>query len=207
MAAAVPHLLLELSRTSRILHKVVVYNVAMKKTLWLAGIIVVASLFYGTMYLLTQQVLRTGANDPQIQIAEDMAAQLNKGVNATALNSSPKTDVVASLSPFLMIYDSNRQLVAATSILDGNTPVLPPGVLMSTSSSHENRLTWQPRGGVRLAVVVVKYNDGYVLAGRSLREVEKRETNLLDEIMIGWLVTVGFLLAWAWLAPVKPKHG
>jgi len=80
-------------------------------------------------------------------------------------------------------------------------------VLSSTKNGSENWVTWQPRGGVRIAAVVVKSQGGYVLAGRSLREVEKRETNALYQVMAGWLATVGFILAWAWLTPVGRKHG
>lgn len=162
---------------------------------------------YGTVYVVTQQVLRIGANDPQIQMAEDMATQLSSGSGTSLFALAPKTDIAASLAPFYMIYDQNRQLVVGTAVLDGNSPVLPPGVLSNAKTDRENRLTWQPRGGVRIAAVVVKYKDGYVLAGRSLREVEKRETTMLDEIMIAWLVTVGFLLAWAWLLPLNHKRG
>ena len=46
-------------------------------------------------------------------------------------------------------------------VLDGQTPQLPNGVLDSTRELSENRITWQPRDGVRIAAVIVSYEDGY----------------------------------------------
>jgi len=177
----------------------------MKKTLWLAGLVVVITVVYGTIYLSVQQTLRQGANDPQIQLAEDGAASLSGNNSTMVFTAASKVNIATSLAPFMMIFDANKQLVTSSAILDGSNPVLPPGVLMNTTSTHENRLTWQPRGGVRIAAVVVKYNNGYVLAGRSLREVEKRETSALYLVILGWLVTVLFIIAWAWLTPMVHK--
>ena len=67
---------------------------------------------------------------------------------------------------------------AASVILDGKTPALPAGVLESSKELGENRVTWQPRDGVRIAAIIVAYKDGYVLAGRNLREVEIREAQV-----------------------------
>jgi len=41
------------------------------------------------------------------------------------------------------------------------------------------------------AVVITKYKDGYVLAGKSLREVEDRERRLEIMVGLGWLFTLG----------------
>lgn len=182
-----------------------VYNVAMKKTLWLLGLVAIITMIYGVMYVVIQQGMRQSANDPQIQLAEDTATSLNNGASTYVFTAAPKVDMANSLAPFVMIFDNNKQLQLTTAQLDNSNPVLPPGVLTNTTATNQNRLTWQPRKGVRVAAVVVKSNNGYVLAGRNLREVEQRESNALDQVMIGWLVTVGFLLAWAWLTPIIHK--
>jgi hypothetical protein len=57
-------------------------------------------------------------------------------------------------------------------------PTFPPGILDYTRQNGEDRVTLQPESGVRIAAVVVRYNNGFVLAGRSLREVEKRESQV-----------------------------
>ena len=42
----------------------------------------------------------------------------------------------------------------------------------------QDRVTWQPEAGVRMATVVVSFDHGFVMAGRSLTEVEKRESQV-----------------------------
>jgi hypothetical protein len=178
----------------------------MKKLVWLLAGLVVVTIAFGTVYLVAQQILRSSANDPQIQMAEDIAVQLNAGVN-TAVYSAVKVDIAASLSPFIMIYDSNGQLVTSGAQLYGQNPVLPPGVLTNTKPGQQNRLTWQPAPGVRIATIVTSYNKGYVLAGRSLREVEKRETITLYQVLAGWLIAMGGLLLLAGLTKIAAKRG
>jgi hypothetical protein len=66
-------------------------------------------------------------------------------------------------------------------------------------------VTWQPRPGVRIASVTVPWHGGTVLAGRSLREVERQEDNALFLAAAAWLVMLGALAATAlvaaWLWP------
>jgi hypothetical protein len=59
--------------------------------------------------------------------------------------------------------------------LEGNLPTVPKGVLDSAKQNGEDRVSWQPAASVRVAAVIVSYKDGYVLAGRNMREVEQRE--------------------------------
>jgi len=71
--------------------------------------------------------------------------------------------------------------------------LLPAGVLEYTRRRGQDRITWEPERGVRIAAVVVRHegaNAGFVLAGRSLREVEKRETK--TELIAGaaWVATL-----------------
>jgi hypothetical protein len=69
-------------------------------------------------------------------------------------------------------------VIASSVTLDGQTPELPAGVLDSTSELTENRITWQPANGVRIATVIVSYKNGFVLAGRNMRDVEDRVARL-----------------------------
>ena len=55
----------------------------------------------------------------------------------------------------------------------------------------QDRLTWQPESGVRSAVVVQPWRDGYVVVGSSLRLVEERESNALLIAGLAWAVTLG----------------
>ena len=145
----------------------------------------------GLVFLLMQQNLRQAANDPQMQIAEDTASALAAGGSPTALVPSTHVDVAASLATFVIVYDERGNVVASSAVLNGTTPDLPSGVLTSARSSGKDEVTWQPSAGVRIAAVVVTVRaGGSVLAGRSLREVEVRESDLVGITLIAWVVTL-----------------
>ena len=75
--------------------------------------------------------------------------------------------------------------------------LMPSGVFDYTRQNKEDRVSWQPETGVRIAAVVVAYGGaqpGFVLAGRSLREVEARESQIEQITGIAWLATLGFSL-------------
>jgi len=156
---------------------------------------VVISAFCMLVYSAVQQSYRQNANDPQIQMAEDAADALTAGQSVDALVPMEKVSVAKSLAPFLIVYDANGNEVASSVVLDGQTPGLPDGVLDSTQTMRENRVTWQPRAGVRVAAVIVAYKDGYVLAGRNLREVEKREDQTFTFAAITWVLAMVATLA------------
>ncbi|MDE2026868.1 MAG: hypothetical protein KGJ07_10380, partial [Patescibacteria group bacterium] len=148
-------------------------------SVWILLVITVSCIF-GVTYFVVQQDIRIGANDPQIQIAEDTANALS---NHHYLNISQHTvDISQSLMSFRMTFDANGKVQSSEGVLHGKTPVVPFGVFSSVKNNGEGRFTWQPESGVRIAAVVVAYNNGYVLAGRNIREVEKREDNLLKQI-------------------------
>src|SRR5512138_1801262 len=129
----------------------------------------------GLAFGLVQQVLRQGANDPQIQMAEDAAAALNGGASTESLIPKQPVDIARSLAPFVLVYDMSGKPLAGAGLLDGKLPDYPVGALEASKDGGENRVTWQPQPGVRIASIVVPDKVGYVVAGRSLREVEKRE--------------------------------
>ncbi len=143
------------------------------------------------VYATVQQNFRQSANDPQIAIAEDSAIALKNGAPAQALIPPQEVDLSQSLTPFLIIYNSNAKPITSSGKLDGETPVPPQGVFEFAKIFGENRFTWEPKPNVRIAAVMVYYqngdNPGFVLAGRSLREVEKRESQLSFMTFAVWL--------------------
>ena len=157
---------------------------------WLLVAIVVTGLI-GLLYAVVQQDIRQGANDPQIQMAEDAAAKLAGGQSVQDVVPSEKVDIATSLAPYLIVFDANGNPIASSAQLDGQTPSIPSGVFDSVRKNGEDRITWQPQSGVRSAIVVTQFTgstSGFVVAGRSLREVEKREDGLLQILEAGWVV-------------------
>lgn len=168
----------------------------------LAGISTVLTL---ALYVIPQQVLRTGADDPQVQIATDMAALLSRygvtdGLRQGALLSTGVVDMERSLSPFVIVYDDQGHALGSNAQLDGQTPVLPKGVFDYVRTHGEERVTWRPIAGsraVRIAAVVERVNGpqpGFVLAGRSLREVQSRIGHVENLAGLAWLAMMGLIV-------------
>ncbi len=144
----------------------------------------------GLCYAAVQQDIRQSANDPQIQMAEDTAAKLADGQSIQNVVPSEKIDIAKSLAPYLIVFDATGKPLASSAQLAGQTPTIPAGVIDYVKQSGEDRLTWQPQSGVRSAIVVTQFkgsHSGFVLAGRSLREVEIREDNILHLLVVGWI--------------------
>jgi len=136
-----------------------------------------ATCFAFLSYALVQQDIRQSANDPQIQIAED-------GIVPQNLQA---IDISKSLAPFVIVYDENGNPLSSSGTLDVAIPTILSGIFQYVRMSGEDRFTWQPENSVRIAAVVDKTDSGFILAGRNLREVEKREDNILSMAIIGWI--------------------
>lgn len=166
---------------------------------------VIATASSAAMFLVVQQALRMNANDPQIQMAEDASFALAKGDIYTTIvpeSNVQKIDITKSLAPFLIIYDENGKVVTGTGSVNGEYPTFPTGVFAYTKIHGENRVTWQPSTSTRVALVVRYYSGertGFVVAGRSMREVEKRISNQFLIIGAGWafvMIICFFLLSY-----------
>ncbi len=162
----------------------------LKQWIPLAVVIIAIS---GMLYLIPQQILRQDANDPQIQQAEDAAAALAKGADPKTVVPQAVIDIAQSMAPFRMVLDESGRPLAWSGELHGTPPKLPAGVIDYVKHNGEDRITWEPETGIRLAAVIVKVegeNPGIVLSARSLREVEVRENQVLTLAVLGMLVTL-----------------
>ena len=151
------------------------------------------------VYAAVQQAHRGGANDPQIQVAEDAARALAHGAVPSAVARGPAVDLAVSAALWTSVFDAENCVLASTAVLDGRTPAPPAGALETARDQGENRITWQPRRDVRSATVSVVVPGGsrvVVTAGRSLRDVEDREGRLEMIVGAAWLTAcLGSLLA------------
>lgn len=160
---------------------------------WLLTAIIISGLCF-IFYAVIQQEMRSNADDPQIQMAEDAATRLASGQQVQTVVPTEKVDIATSLAPYIIIFDSTGKPIASSAQLDGQTPTIPTGVFDYVRQNGEDRITWQPQPGVRSAIVVTQFkggNSGFVVAGRSLREVEIREDDALHITLLGM---VGMLL-------------
>lgn len=156
---------------------------------WLPFAVVITA-FSMLVYASVQQVYRQDANDPQIQMANDAADALNSGSPIESVVPQEKIFFAKSLAPFYLIFNSSEQPIAGSGILNNSLQTLPDGVLAYAKEHGENRVTWQPQPNVRIAAVIVPYKDGFVLAGRNLREVEVREAQVEMFAGVTWILAL-----------------
>lgn len=166
--------------------------------LWLP-MAVITTLLYGLIFGTVRQSIRQAANDPQIEMAEDTAAALTAGIRPQSIIPPGRINIAKSLAPFLIIYNDSGYPLISSGELDNQIPVPPIGVFKRAWAIGQNRITWQPKSGLRSAAVVVPFKgnpSGYVLVGRSLREIEKRENQIFNMVFWGWLITNLGILVW-----------
>ena len=154
---------------------------------WILALVIITLLCL-LVGVAVQQSYRMSANDPQIQIAEDMAtAFANNQFTEETLKSSveaytPTTlpvNIGTSLAPWIQVYtQSGEPLFSSALISDAQSvPHVPKGIFERMNKQNEVRVTWQPKRGIRQAIVVTKFTgvqNGFIVVGRSLKEVEVR---------------------------------
>lgn len=159
------------------------------------------------VFVSVQQVYRQSLNDPQVQIAEDVALQIENGAKpATVLASTTKINIASSLRTYTAVYDKDFNALVWTGELDGKPPSPPLGVFSEAkgpggTGPGENRVTWQPNDDVRSAIVVVHVlkTDGYVLSGRNMREAEDRIWDTQFFVFLMWIFTLATTLFATWI--------
>ena len=155
------------------------------------------TLMAGLMYAAVQQDIRQSANDPQIQMAEDAAQRLMRSEAPASVAPPSGFDIAQTLSPFVEVFDQTGKPIAASALLHGQLPLVPNGVFDFVRQHGEESVTWQPEPAVRQAAVIVAYSGtqpGFVMAARSMREVEAQEDRILKLIAAGWALTMGAVL-------------
>jgi hypothetical protein len=175
------------------------------------------------LYAIPQHVLRSGLNDPQIQLASDLVAvlergdlvaMLQQGTLPAVIGGSGGVDMARSLAPFVIVYDDQGHALASQATLNGGVPVPPQGVFDYVRQHGQERVSWQPIlgtvHGVRIAAVVQRVegpHPGFVLAGRNMREVEAREEQVANMAGLTWLGMLGLIavgsLSFAWYTREK----
>jgi len=164
---------------------------------WLPFAIIIV-IFSGLAYGTVQQVYRQSANDPQIQIAEDLATAIAQGQAQPdqIVPAQGTTELAATLSPFVLIYNATSTQVGSSALLNGKNPSFPASVFDNVRAHGQWRQTWQPAPNVREAVVVEPYTSGtgsgFLVVGRSLKEIEIREN--ATELMSGLAGIIALVL-------------
>lgn len=166
-------------------------------TLALAAILTVIG---GAASFTISQMLRSGANQPQIDMVNYYVGEIASGEEPADVIPPGYVDLERSLQPVVIFYDDHGKAGPGTGYLDQQLPKPPAGVFDFVRANGTEKITWQPRPGVRLASVVQRVNGkhpGFVLAARSLRLVEEQKTTLWRMALGVWLITMLLLIGGA----------
>jgi hypothetical protein len=132
---------------------------------------------------MTQEVTRSSADDVPRAQAQRAADALSRGGAPPQVAPAAATDLATDLGPFLTLHGANGAVQATTAQLDGVMPQVPRAVLAQARAHRIDRVTWQPRAGVREAVIALAWHSTtaqkVVVAGNSLRPSEDRQAQLL----------------------------
>lgn len=149
-----------------------------------------------------QQNYRQNANDPQIEIVQEVAAAIQKGIPRDQIvGPTGNVDMGKSLSPFIAIYDENTKVIGASGKLNNENPIPPSGAFDTAKQTGQTRFTWQPQPGVRIAAVMQEVKgekNTFILAGRNLQEVEQREKQVTQMAGLTWLALILLSLFLTW---------
>jgi hypothetical protein len=151
--------------------------------------IVVTSIIFGTIYVVTQQLDRLSANDDPLRLASQVAAELREG-QTTTVNSQPHVDLERSLALFVVVENSQGSPTSGSGFLKNQLVSLPTGVLSNAAQTGRDDVTWEPEHGLRFATVTLKVGDQFVSAGQSLAPSEDRDNTFRQLIGFGWLASM-----------------
>lgn len=176
----------------------------LKGKLALGALLVLVTLGYMLLYVVIQQSLRLGANEPQASMAKRIASQLQTGRSPHDVTVG-YVDMRADTAPFIIIYDQYGKVVSGNGYLDGSVPQVPIGVLAAAKGKKLNRVTWQPQNNVRIASVSAQAGNRYVLVGRTLAVIEKKISTAMWWLAVLWAVTLALIVVlYRVLSPKKP---
>ena len=160
--------------------------------------VIVATILFGTIYVVAQQLDRLGANEAPLRLASQVAAELREGQTST-VDAQPHVDLSRSLAPFVVVEDAQGRATDGSGFLKGSLVSLPTGVLGSAAKSGQDNVTWQPAPGLRFATVTLRVGDQFVSAGQSLKPSEDRDGTVRLLVGFGWLVSM-LVFAAVWFA-------
>lgn len=148
------------------------------------------TVLFGGGYVAAQQSVRHAADHPQIEMARDAIAKLQAGASPTSVLPKTGVDLASSKDPYLIVIDQQGKVLASSATLNGDQVVPPAGVFDYVRTHGEDVITWQPAPQVRSAIVVDSWEQGFVVAGRSLEDTENVESSLLDWALGGWVAAM-----------------
>lgn len=156
----------------------------------LGALVIGVTVAAGAVYLVGQQSLRHAADHPQAELVHDAVSRLDAGAAPSSVLPGATIDIASSGATYVIIVDRLHKVVASSATLNGDQVVPPDGVFDYVKDHGEDVITWQPSPYVRSAIVVDAFDQGYVVAGRSLTDTEHQVSSLGLLTLAGWALAV-----------------
>jgi len=147
-----------------------------------------------------QGAMRSAADQPQIQMAQNYASEIASGKLATDLIPTVHLDLSTSLEPFTILYDADGNPLRSSGYIGEAVPTPPPGVFTYLRTHPTDKFTWQPQPDLRIAAVAQRVDGthpGFILVGRSLTLVQQQENQLRRGTFITWFSLMALLIGGA----------
>lgn len=183
-------------------HLLMIRDEALARPIFFHALILglILTLMGGAAAATFQQMLRRGANQPQIQMGAFYASKIESGVRPSEVIPHNNVDIENSLEPFAIFYDDQGAPTTGSGYLNQAIPAPPRGVFNYVRTHGSDTVTWQPQPNVRIAAVIQRVSGptpGFLLTGRSLQLVEEQESLFWRMAFIGWFLVVFLLIAGA----------
>jgi hypothetical protein len=169
--------------------------------------IAVVTVMLSVLYVVTQQNYRQTWNDPQTEIAERVVRNLEDGQAFPQALDRPSHKIELTTghhSTWVAQFDADGKVLSSEGLLNGGAISIPEGVFEAAKNNAgkdtrevgQSRITWEPLKGVREAIVV-QYSSRvhqFVVAGRSMQELERRIGTMSRIIFITWFCVIALLV-------------
>jgi hypothetical protein len=177
-----------------------------RRTWWITGVLLI-TVAAGMVWFGYGLRLRNGGDSQPLRLAAQAAGQLAAGSRPGSV-LPPIINMTSNPAPFVIVYDSRYHVLVSSGRLNGHIPRLPGGVLAWVAQHGRDRITWQPRPGLREASIIESYggpHPGFVLAARSLRGISGQQRTLTWSVACVWLVALAISFLAARLVPARTR--
>ena len=109
------------------------------------------------------------------------------------LGTYSEVNISQSLMPFVVTYDKKGKPIDGSGFVDGKLPKIDLDTLEKSKDKTYNAVTWEPKKDVSVAAVIVEAKDYYVLSGANQREAAKSHSKILQNVLIGFIISTMLL--------------
>jgi hypothetical protein len=163
---------------------------------WILPTILITLVFV-TITATAQSIIRSDSNEELYTQGVDYRTILQSGQKSNKLKDLEAVDPYESLSPIVILYDVNQNVVGSNIVKSRQIPKIPSGVLDTARSNNVNSLTWKPYSDLRLSTVAYKVSgnfNGFIVVAKNQEYTNARINVVNRYVGVAWLGALVILL-------------